>query len=273
MKKLRTMLGLGLLLTLANSAWAASEFVPIQERAQGQSLAGGSLLNDSLYSNPAASAFVQVYSIEGTYLPPRDFAVSVLDSQTSQITGAFGYFRQKKDENSAAFQGLKLALAGKISEMFAIGLAGKSLWGPDFTTGADASVKDMDLGLLANVGVFQIGLTTRNLLGGNEAFDLQREVVLGGRFGYEKMFFLSTALTTRTASVMSPYQLGVGAEYVSPYFFGLRAGYRQRFDTGETFWSAGASFLAPKLLVHYAVQFATETSDTMEHTVAAALLF
>lgn len=252
---------------------AAPEFIPIQERASGQALAGGNQMNDSLYSNPAASAFVPVYSIEGTFLAPKTFAVSVLDTQTSYMGGALGYFRQKIEGYEQPYQGIKLGLMGKITQNLAVGVAGKALWGPNFDTGAQTSAKDLDIGTLANFGSVQVGFATRNLLGGAAAFDQQREMVLGGRLGYNNLFFVSAAATTRTKEITSPYQVGVGAEYVSPYFFGLRGGFRHRFDTKATYWSAGASMLAPKLLLHYAAQFPGLPSESIEHSVAAALLF
>jgi len=262
-----------LVMIWAVNAQAASEFIPIQERAQGQALAGGSLLNDSIYSNPAASAFLPVYSVEGTYLLPKTFAVSVLDTKTSGMGGGLGYFRQKVGEFEQAFQGVRLAFSGKVSEGLAIGVTGKMLWGPDFETGDGTEHKDIDTGLLANLGIMQFGLSVRNILGGKSEFQQQREMVLGARYAYQNLFYLSAAAISKTNTMTSPYQVGFGAEYISPYFFGLKGGFRRRIDTGTSYWSAGASFLGPKLLVHYAAEFPTTSDESIEHTVAAALLF
>src|SRR5688572_26841971 len=92
----------------AGSALAAPEFVPLQGKAQGHSLTGASQLNDSLYTNPAASAFTQVYAIDGTFQMPRTFAVSILDTKTSGMGGALGYLRKTPIEGGEPLQGVRL---------------------------------------------------------------------------------------------------------------------------------------------------------------------
>jgi hypothetical protein len=82
MKKITLLLSIAVFNLYANS-----EYIPIQERSQGQSLTGSSLLNDSIFSNPASSSFTYVYSMEANYALPRSFAASILDTKTSFMGG------------------------------------------------------------------------------------------------------------------------------------------------------------------------------------------
>ena len=251
-------------------SFAVSEFVPIQEKAQGQSLGGSPTNNDSLYSNPAGSVFSSVYSLEGTYDLPRTFAVSILDTKTSVVGGGLGYFRMKTDNPDLTLQGAKLALSGKLASQIGIGVAGKMLWGPDLTNNQNTKMTDADFGVLTNFDVLQLGLTLRNAFGGNDGMGFSREFVLGGRINYEQTMFFSAAATA-LASNLSPYQYGFGVEYVSPYYFSIKGGFRLLSSTGQNYWSGGVSLLAPKLAVHYAIEFPT-IDKPMEHTLSVALM-
>lgn len=260
--------------TIGTLATAAPEFVPIQERAQGHSLAGSNLLNDSLYSNPAASVFATTYTVDGIFAFPKSYAVSILDTRTSSVGGAAGYFREKFGDSETFRQGIKVGLGQKISENFGIGIAGKAVWGPygerratgDYAT---TEYKDMDVGLLWNSGNYQLGLVARNTLGGNQEMDQGREWAWGGRISYDQVLFLSGAAQTRSLTAR-PYQFGLGAEYVSPWYFSIKGGYRYQPDSHLGIWSTGISFLGPRMSVHYALEFLSlETA----HTLGATLVF
>jgi hypothetical protein len=257
--------------TLSSNTFGIPEFVPIQERAQGYSLAGATTLNDSIYVNPAGSAFIQVYSVEGTYNLPKDLAVSILDTKTSGVGGGLGYFRQNVGF-SDSLQGFKLALSTKVSETLGVGLGGKIMWGPD-TAGNNSKLNDVDLGFLTNLNFIQLGLVVRNLLGGNAGYDQFRELSLGAHFAaYQDIFFLNAAISSKWGN-WKPYSYGVGAEYISPYYFSLKGGYRIQPDNGISYWSAGASLLAPKLYVHYAVEFPSIANASLVHTLAMGFNF
>ena len=86
---------IGLAVLTACGFARAAAFVPTQSMALGQSLSGATLLNDSIYVNPASSAFTSVYSVDGSYLfGPRAFGVSILDTKTSSIGGELGYYHE-----------------------------------------------------------------------------------------------------------------------------------------------------------------------------------
>ena len=278
MKKL---LSLGLLFG-ALTLQAAEEFVPIQEKAQGQSLAGSTQLNDSLYSNPAASSFINVYSVEGSLSMPKGFSASVLDTKTSVLGGAIGYFRKevgnnyynsgiKPETGQKYLQGAKMALMGKISNSIGVGVSGKSVWGPN-VAGKSDRLNDADVGMIFNGGFFQLGTAIRNVLGGKELMNLPREYTFGGRISYDQILSLSVATQSKFNSV-SPYQYGVGFEYVSPFYFAIRGGYRTLVQERENFWSLGASFVSPRLSLHYAVEMPNQPNSPVEHTLGTTLLF
>lgn len=256
---------------LASRAMAAPEFVPLQGTAQGQSLTGASQLNDSLYTNPAASAFTQVYAIDGIFHMPKSFAVSILDTQTSGVGGALGYFRKTVGDHKELLQGVKFLMGGKVSDYIGFGASGKALWGPNLR-GEYTKMNDLDVGILGAFSFLQLGLTLRNTLGGNESMDMPREWSIGARVGWEDTLYFSVSTSSRWDR-FRPYQYGAGAEYVSPYFFSIKGGYRLQPDQKISYWSGGASFLSPKFSLHYAAEFPQAPNAKVEHLVGTTLLF
>lgn len=255
---------------------STSEFVTLHEKAMGQSLNGSSLANDSLYTNPASSAFMNVYSVDGAFQLPKSFAVSVLDTKTSSIGGGLGYYRRQMFGNQPT-QGAKLALGGKVSDTIGIGVAGKMLWGPTSIIGSNGlhtndRFNNVDVGVLANLGGIQFGGAIRNVFGEKPEMEQEREFSVGGRISYDQVLFLSGATQSKMNAV-KPYQYGIGAEYVSPYFFALRGGYRVQPEVAHSYWGLGASFVSPRLALHYAVELPNQSSEAVEHTLGATLLF
>lgn len=258
------------LAVLVSVSARAMDFVPIQERAQGQSLGGANLLNDTIFSNPASSVFTNVYSIEASMNLPKDLAVSILDTRTADFGGGIGYFRKTRPGFDESLQGARVNLASKLGETFGVGATGKMTWG---STGSGVSEKayDFDLGVLQTFGWLQIGGSAQNLLGGNDALKLERSWALGARVNYQDTVFFSVTQHSRW-QFFRPYQLGAGAEYVSPYYFSLKGGYRFQFDSPFSAWSAGISFLSPRVSLHYAVEFPNDATLKIEHQIALTLL-
>ncbi len=249
----------------------STEFVPLQQRAQGQSLTGASLLNDSIFANPASSAFTNAYSIDGTFLNPKTFAVSVLDTKTSGMGGGVAYFRMGRPGSAQVLQGGKIGLSARLSENFGFGLMGKAIWGPDLA-GTSARYSDLDLGLIANFELVQFGLSMQNTFGGNAAMGESREYSFGTRLNWEQTMFFSASMNGKVSD-FNPVQFGFGAEYVSPYYFSIKGGYRLRPSEQKSYWSAGLSILSPKMSIHYAVEFPNMPGSTSEHSVGTTFLF
>lgn len=247
-------------------ARASEAFVPIQERAQGQSLVGSSMINDSLYSNPAAGAFTNVYAVDGTFLSTQTFEASIFDTKTSSMGGGLGYFREAVD-GGIERQGAVLALVSRLSNVFGLGISGKSMWQPG------DSFKDLDAGLTANMAWLQMGLVVRNFAaGGDLNMDQYREYALGARVSWEKTLFFSVAANAKWGS-LNPYQFGFGAEYISPWYFAIKGGYLVRNDVNTSNWSGGVSFVSPRLSLHYAAVFPAVAGGQIEHTISTTILF
>ena len=258
-------------LVLASTALAVPEYVPIQERAQGQSLTGANLLNDSLYSNPASSTFTQVYAVDANMQSTRNFAASILDTKTSSIGGALGYFRRESVPGSdKLIQGVRLGLASRVEDWIGVGFTGKMLWGYD-PLGREAKLTDMDLGILANWNVLQTGVVLRNAFGGNREMDNLREVGVGVRVNYQNALFLSSSAFSRQG--LKPHQIGFGAEYVSPYYFAVKGGYYFRPNTPVSSWTGGLSFVSPRMSLHYAAELPNDAGRSVEHQFGMTMLF
>jgi len=267
------------LAALVQNVYATQEFVPMESFAEGQSLSGANVLNDSLYVNPAGSAFTNVYSVEGAYGLGGSFGASVLDTKTGAFGGALGYFRRpvenpQTSKNFSQFlQGVNLALSSQVIQGLAIGIAGKSVWGPTLS-GDSGRFNDVDLGLLGNLGILQLGLAVHNAFGGNDAMDLGREVTAGGRIAYKDLLFLSLSANSRWSQI-APYQYGIGAEYVSPYHFALQGGYRLRPTEQTSYWTAGFSINSPFVSLLYAAQIPNQKyglDNTVEHLLGVTVL-
>jgi len=254
-------------------SWAYSDFVPLRERAQGHSLTGALQANESIYSNPAGTSFSQIYSLDGTYASPKSFSASVVDTQTNSLGGGIGYFKDQSLDGKNYLQGFRLTMGSRISQNWGFGLAGKALWGNGATK--EVSLKDLDSGFLWNGGFASGGIVFRNFFGGNKELGQDREISLGGRIGYSNTIFLSVSTHSKWGSVM-PYEIGFGAEYVSPWYFSLMGGYR--FQRGlatanPSCWSMGASFLSPRLSLHYAVEFPQSSTEESSHILGTTLAF
>lgn len=261
----------------------SKDFVPLQEKAMGHSLTGSHLANDSLYSNPAGSAFTKVYSVDGIFQLPKTLAVSILDTKTSNIGGGLGYYRRMYSGSKEVTQGMRLGFNSKITEQLAAGVTGKMIWGPTMNldqykepiagsfTGNQDKFYGVDMGLLYDAGHYQVGTSFHNVASEKEWMGEKREFSVGGRVNWQKVFFVSLSAQSYLSEV-KPYEYGIGTEYVSPYFFALKAGYRTQPYRANSFWSLGASFVSPKLSLHYVVELPNQNSSSIEHMLGATIL-
>lgn len=257
--------------TASAGPMANSRYVPLQEQSQGHSLVGANLLNDSLFSNPASSAFINVYSVDATFTGPRNFSASVLDTRTSQIGGAIGYSRQPTNYQDDIAQTFNAALTMRVLPYLGFGVGGRVLWAPDMA-GNDARHTDLNVGAMLSMDPVQIGVSTQSVLGGDTNVADYRQTTLGGRIHYDQTLFLSAAATTGHNNFV-PEQYGIGAEYVSPYRFALKGGYRIRPNENRSYWSAGFSILSPKISLHYAAVFPRLDDEAIQHMIGATVLF
>lgn len=260
--------------------FASAEYVPLQERAQGHSLTGANLQNDSLYSNPASGAFEKIYSLDGNYGLNGDFAVSVLDTRTSNFGGGLAYYRQpvektgdpEKDTDGKT-QGARVSLFRKSTETLAFGITGKMIWSPALTQirkdRDNVTSANADIGMLSNFGNFQLGTNIRNIMGENAELKMKREMALGGRLNWNQLLFFSLTTVSDISALsfdaIKPYEYGLGAEFITPYYFSIKGGYRYQMRESFSTWSMGASFISPKFSLHYALELPQYVNGKSEH--------
>jgi len=262
-----------ILLQIASFAHAFSDFVPLRERAQAHSLTGAIQSNESIFSNPAASAFNQEYTLEGTFAFPRSFSASVLDTRTSQVGGGLAYFKEQDSESEGYRHGVRVSLSSRVSETVAVAVAGKAIWSKNQME--SSNFKDLDAGLIWNAGFATAGFVLRNFSGGDKQAEQEREMSLGGRIGYSQTMYLSAAAHSKWGQ-FAPYEYGVGVEYVSPWYFSLMGGYRFQTDNSSlepSCWSLGVSFLSPKLSLHYALELPESLEPDSSHLLGLSMAF
>ncbi len=260
---------------LASSvSYARPEFISIQELTQGESLTGANLLNDSIYVNPAAGAFTQVYSVEGTYLYKNSFEASIIDSKSGGLIGEVGYFNTlggPAELTSNTFvQGGKVGVTTRLSNHFSLGLDGKYLWRGTSATGKQTLV-DGDVGFLGNFSWISFGAVVRNLLSSQTHFNQFREWSLGAQINYHHLVYLSAA-SFSTWNNLAPYQYGFGFEYYSPYYFSIKTGYRMEPNADLHYWSAGLAFVAPRFNLTYGILVPLQNGDVIQNMVSLAFL-
>lgn len=249
----------------AHLVYAHPEIVPMQEKALGQSMTGAHLLNDSIFSNPAASSFLDAYALDASYFPPKTMAVSVLDTRTSAVSAGFGYFRKGTVGVQDPLQGVKLNFSGRAQEQIGIGFGTKILWGPN-KKGEHKNLKDLDAGVLFNLGQVQLGMAVRNLMGGDKTLEQHREWAVGGRYGYNESLLISAAFMSHWGTI-NPYQFGFGLELITPYSVSLKGGYRTLPLDRLSYWSIGTSVISQKLSLHYALETPNQGKAEVEHAL------
>jgi len=260
-------------LFLSSLGWTYSDFVPLKERAQGHSLAGALQGNESVYSNPAGTLFSETYTVDGTFAFPKSFSASIVDTRTNSIGGGIGYFKEQGLEPTSLSQGIRLTGGSRISQNWAMGIAGKAIWGK--REGQEISYKDADAGLLWNGEIVTAGLVLRNVFGGKSSFGQEREISAGARVGYSQTFYLSGSAHSKFEKIV-PYEYGFGVEYISPWHFSLMGGYRFQVGTkaeNPSYWSTGISFLSPRLSLHYAVEFPQLSDEETAHLLGLSMAF
>ena len=252
---------------ISSLTFAYSDFVPLRERAQAHSLTGALQANESVYSNPAGATFYNTYTVEGTYAFPRSFSASVIDTKTTSVGAGLGYFKNQDLETQQSQQGFRLILGTRLTENLGVALAGKAIW--NNRPGQTSQSKDADAGLLWKYGFSSAGLVIRNILGGSD-INQRRELSLGGRLGYENTLFVSASMHSEF-SRLSPYEVGIGAEYISPWHFALMGGYRFETENEASYWSTGVSFFSPRMSLHYAIEFPQQPNESSNHLLGLSL--
>ena len=72
---------------------------------------------------------------------------------------------------------------------------------------------------------------------------------------------------------MRPLQYGFGAEYLSPYMFAIKGGFRTRPVDQKSYWGAGFSVVSQRVSLHYGMEIENRGGSSIEHSVGTTVLF
>lgn len=216
--------------------------------AASRGLPGG---NDGMFSNAAALAARRRYSIEGQFLQERLdggrkwewFQLSVVDSETSAVTGGAAYTRLLS--GNAVGNVYHAALAGPVGGGVYLGATGKYL---DVRTAAGSRIAaaTADAGLYWQVSTLVgVGVAGYNLVPVGEDAQAPRALGAGISVGDERRYHLLAdwrrdfeRAGRRTDAWM------VGGEVLLGDFVPVRAGYLKDDTRGGAFWSVGAGLVS-----------------------------
>lgn len=240
--------------------------------AASRGLPGG---NDGMFSNAAALAARRRYSIEGQFLQERLdggrkwewFQLSVVDSETSAVTGGAAYTRLLS--GNAVGNVYHAALAGPVGGGVYLGATGKYL---DVRTAAGSRIAaaTADAGLYWQVSTLVgVGVAGYNLVPVGEDAQAPRALGAGISVGDERRYHLLAdwrrdfeRAGRRTDAWMA------GGEVLLGDFVPVRAGYLKDDTRGGAFWSVGAGLVSGSGI---ALDLAYRQSVEFSHDRAVAL--
>jgi len=215
----------------------------------GIGLPGG---NEGMFTNPGALAARRRYSVETQFLDNRlDGARrwqwlqgSVVDSETSAVTGGFAYTRLLAGEATGSLY--HLAFAAQVGGGLYAGATGKYLsLTSDAGTKTGAATADAGLywqpSQLVGIGVSGYNLIPiRNRAEASPGLGVGISVGDGRRFMLAGDWRRDYERAGKAAEAWS-----AGAEVLLLDALPLRAGWLQDHVRGGSFWSAGLGYLAP----------------------------
>jgi hypothetical protein len=237
-------------------------------------LAGG---NDAILLNPGALAARRRYAVEIQYLQERLGASreaqwlqgSVVDSQTSSITGGFAYTRLLEGPSKGTLY--HLALAAPVGGGLYAGVAGKflDLRGPaDVRTGAATA----DAGLYWQASrLVSLGAVGYNLVPVGNKLDAPRGMGAGLSVGDDQR--VRVALDWRGDWDRRGHRTDswlVGAETLLGETFPVRGGFSRDGTRGATFWSGGLGLVTTAGMA-IDLSYRQSVQDPADRTFGAAL--
>ena len=242
-----------------------------QSSSRGGTSIASPVGHDALFSNPAAAAFSDRYSINFGYVGAGDgLAASVVDTKSGPVGGALYYlkrdFKRTPDSNPSAGPFARLeeraggALFGRISPNVSFGTNIKYTYRRAHDSIVSTTSQwTFDVGALFRAtDELSIGAVGQNLVGDDSSLN-PRSMGAAASYRVGSALFLNVQvnklLELDTAVVGSGFGYGVGADYLLPQNFTLRAGYR---DTGlykEKLMSAGLGYESKTFGASYSFQF------------------
>jgi len=234
--------------------------------------------NEGLFANPGVLAARRRYAIETQYLDNRlDGArrwqwlqASVVDSETSSVTGGFSYTRLLSGQATGSLY--HLAFAGAVGSGLYVGATGKYL-GLRSEAGRKTGAATADAGVywqasqLVGVGVAGYNLVSiRNREEASPALGAGVSLGDGRRFQLAGDWRRDFERAGKTADAWS-----AGAEVLALDALPVRAGWRKDAVRGGSFWSAGLGYLLPGPGVAFDVSYRQGIEAPEDRTVQAAL--
>jgi hypothetical protein len=206
--------------------------------------------NDGMFANAAALAARRRYSIEGQFLQERLadggrwqwLQVSVVDSETSAITGGVSYTRVTRGPATGSVY--HLALAGPLGNGLYLGATGKYL---DVRTSSGGGLKaaTADAALFWQASqLVGFGVAGYNLFPIGDKAEAPRGLGVGLSVGDDRRFRLLADWRRdfdRAGKDADAWM--VGAETLLAGQFPVRAGYLRDDARGGAFWSGGVGIV------------------------------
>lgn len=248
-----------------------------QARARGGATAASILTHDALFQNPAAGAFQNKYSVNFAYMGTGDaITASIVDTKSGPLGGGLYYMKREfKNPASSPTEGAYarseeragFSFFGKMNPSIGFGTNIKYVYRRSRTAGvASGTAWNFDVGgrfiLSEDIA---LGVVGQNLM--TDETGLNPKTVLGGlEFRAAGALMLSAQVGRIFDDESLGPSYGVGAEYLLPYNFIARAGFR---DTGakQTFVSAGFGYEAGSFGVNYSIQNALSGPKSQIHAV------
>jgi len=256
-----------------------------QATARGGATAASILGHDALFQNPATGAFQNKYAINFAYLGTGDaLAASIVDTKSGPMGG--GVYYLKRDFRQAPVEGSPVgsyarseeragfSFFGKFNPSIGFGANVKYGYRRSYTDGvANVSAWNFDLGgrfiLSPDIA---IGIVGQNMM--TDLTGLNPKTVLGGlEFRAVPALMLSAQLGRILGDAIpsSGPSYGAGAEYILPYNFLARLGYRDTGILQQRFVTAGFGYESASFGVNYSFQQAVGSSTKAQiHSVGVS---
>jgi len=241
----------------------------------GIGLPGG---NEGMFTNAGALAARRRYSVETQFLDNRLGGArrwqwlqgSVVDSETSAVTGGFAFTRLLAGESTGNLY--HLALAAQVGAGLFAGATGKYL-SLSSDSGRKTRAATADAGLYWQAAqLLGIGLSGYNLVPIRNRLEASPGLGIGISVGDGRRFMLAGdwrrdfERAGKTADAWA-----AGAEVLLAEALPLRAGWLQDHVRGGSFWSAGLGYLAPGPGLAVDVSWRQGIEAPGDRTIVAAL--
>jgi len=235
-------------------------------------------LNESLYINPASSAYSRCFSVEGGYAWRKtsffanrmdDFFLNVVDTDSEVLGGGAGYYKRR-------------VKGGAGSEWELRGMLNKAVLGKRLAFGASFSHLshtyfnqssgnfNFDLGVMYLLfSKTIIGATFYNVLGDKD--DLRtRSVDFSARQTFWDFFAVSFSFEHRFYKKVN-YSGAIEMLYRNGIMITLSG--RRNQNTKNTYWGLGLGYVAPKISFLYGTMNSIEYPFNFQHSLSIRVFF